>query len=230
MSAELLLREFKRVADGLDDIAGVRHAILDLAVRGRLCQQRAGDGDGSTLLKRILDERKKIAARVPADFRQADEPLPDIPSTWIWATIDQVASCEPNAITDGPFGANLKTAHYIDQRGYRVIRLENVGYGTFRADLHTYVSQAHWENLRKHHVFEGDLVVAGLVDPSVRACELPRGIGPALVKADCYRFRVHSAYSSRFALYFINSSVCKDFAAVHHHGMTLTRLGLGNFR
>jgi type I restriction enzyme, S subunit len=228
---DLLFRNFNRIADGSDGIVGLRQAILDLAVRGYLCEQRTGDGSGSALLKQISHQCKKTAARGPADLSEADgPPLPNIPSTWAWATIDQMASCDPNAITDGPFGANLKTAHYIDQPGFRVIRLENVGHGDFRADLHTYVSRTHWEALHKHHVFEGDLVVAGLVDPSVRACELPHGIGPALVKADCYRFRVHPDYSTRFALYFLNSTVCKGFAAVHHHGMTLTRLGLGNFR
>jgi type I restriction enzyme S subunit len=50
------------------------------------------------------------------------------------------------------------------------------------------------------------------------------------VKADCYRFAVHKDLSARYALHFLNSPLCQDFAVVHHHGMTLTRIGLGNFR
>jgi type I restriction enzyme S subunit len=50
------------------------------------------------------------------------------------------------------------------------------------------------------------------------------------VKADCYRFSVHSQACARFALHYLNSPTAQEFAAAHHHGMTLTRIGLGNFR
>lgn len=213
-----------------EHVDGVRQAILELAMRGRLVPQNPEDGQGRHLLHVIANERKMVTTRATMSFVPPPDPLPQIPPNWDWASIDDIAACEANAITDGPFGANLKTVHYIGQSGFRVIRLGNIGHGTFRSGLHTYIAKSNWERLNKHHVFEGDLVVAGLVDPSVRACELPPGLGPALVKADCYRFHVHPRFSTRFALYFLNSAVCQEFAAIHHHGMTLTRLGLGNFR
>jgi type I restriction enzyme S subunit len=156
--------------------------------------------------------------------------MPVLPETWAWATIDQVAAEDENAITDGPFGANLKTAHYVQTPGYRVIRLQNVGRGRFRAEHRSFIDKGRFDRLKKHWVFAGDLVVAGLVDPLVRCCEVPDDIGPALVKADCYRFKVHPNFSSRFALHYLNSPVSQRFASVHHHGMTLIRIGLGNFR
>ena len=82
--------------------------------------------------------------------------------------------------------------------------------GAENSDEHlAFVEELHFKRLAKHHVGPGDLVVAGLVDPLVRCCELPQNIGPALVKADCYRYKVASS---------------------HHHGMTLVRIGLRNFR
>ena len=68
------------------------------------------------------------------------------------------------------------------------------------------------------------------MDPSVRSCLVPENIGPAVVKADCYRFSVHQEVSADFAVYYLNSQTCQEFASSHHHGMTLTRIGLGNFR
>lgn len=230
MSSQLLLREFHRLAKSPDAVAAFRQLLLDLAVTGRLCEQHIEEGDGQSVLAAIADTRLRKNGRRPVEMHDSQESRPKLPPSWTWASIDQVSSEEPNAITDGPFGANLKTAHYIGEPGYRVIRLENIGRGYFRGNLHTYIRREHWERLPKHHVQDGDLVVAGLVDPAVRACEIPSGLGPALVKADCYRFHVHSQFSSRFALYYLNSPMCQRFAAVHHHGMTLTRLGLGNFR
>jgi len=229
-NAQFFLRHSSRVITTPSHVGDVRRTILDLAVRGALVPQDPADGHGSRLLELIASDRETTAARRAVFFTAPEEPLPHIPPTWAWAAIDEIAACEANAITDGPFGANLKSAHYIGQAGYRVIRLENIGHGTFRAEFHSYIAQDHWERFPKHHVFEGDLVVAGLVDPSVRACEVPAGIGPALVKADCYRFHVHPGFASRFALHYLNSPTCQGLAAVHHHGMTLTRLGLGNFR
>jgi type I restriction enzyme S subunit len=207
-----------------------RDRILSLAVLGRLVPHDSDEGNGQTLLNKIARSRQGNGQRKPLALQPGENPLPSLPAAWAWTSIDEVSSVESNAITDGPFGANLKTAHYISAPGYRIVRLQNIGHGAFRASLTTFITQEHWERLTRHHVVAGDLVVAGLVDPTVRACELPTDIGPAVVKADCYRFHVHSEFVSRFALYYLNSPVCQEFASVHHHGMTLTRLGLGNFR
>ncbi len=46
------------------------------------------------------------------------------------ATIEELAAAEQRAITDGPFGSNLKSSHYVES-GPRVIRLQNIGFGEF---------------------------------------------------------------------------------------------------
>lgn len=206
----------------------LRDTILELAVTGRLTRRQPGDGDGETLLRNLA--RSVKGNRKASVAAEAADALPALPENWKWAVTNDLAAAEPNTITDGPFGANLKTAHYIQTPGYRVIRLQNVGHGEFRDEHRAFVDEQHFKRLAKHHVSPGDLVVAGLVDPLVRCCELPQDIGPALVKADCYRFKVHPGVSSRFVLHYMNSPVCQRFASSHHHGMTLLRIGLGNFR
>jgi type I restriction enzyme S subunit len=228
--ARFFLNRSSRLITRPEHVETFRNTLLDLAVCGRLVAQDGEEGDGHALLTKIARSRRQAGSRKPVGVLEVEVPLPSLPSNWTWAAVDEVSSVESNAITDGPFGANLKTAHYIATPGFRVVRLENIGHGVFRADLSTFITQEHWERLAKHHVFAGDLVVAGLVDPSVRACEIPANIGPSVVKADCYRFHVHPEFSTRFALYYLNSPLCQEFASVHHHGMTLTRLGLGNFR
>ena len=92
----------------------------------------------------------------------------DLPPGWTWARLEDLVAAEPRAITDGPFGSNLKTAHYTDS-GPRVIRLQNIGDGVFRhEDAH--VSEEHYMSLIQHSVREGDLVVASLGETLPRAC------------------------------------------------------------
>ena len=50
---------------------------------------------------------------------------------WPTLALEDCARDEPRAITDGPFGSNLTSAHY-KPHGARVVRLQNIGDGTFK--------------------------------------------------------------------------------------------------
>lgn len=57
MNAERLLARYERIADASDAIPRLRRFVLDLAVRGKLVPQDAGDEPSSKLLKRIAKEK-----------------------------------------------------------------------------------------------------------------------------------------------------------------------------
>ena len=95
---------------------------------------------------------------------------------------------------DGPFGSGLKSSHYTD-RGFRVIRLQNIGHGEFDDSDAAYISASHYVTLGDHSVEAGDVLIAGLGDPNHpagRACVAPACVAPAMVKADCFRFRLNA--------------------------------------
>jgi type I restriction enzyme S subunit len=119
--------------------------------------------------------------------------LGDIPVHWEIVTLGRlcVSRC------DGPFGSSLKSAHYTDS-GVQVIRLQNIGSGEFRFRDGAFISPDHYATLGEHGVIEGDLLVAGLGDeriPAGRACVAPPNLGSAMVKADCFRFRLRTGYA-----------------------------------
>lgn len=92
---------------------------------------------------------------------------------------------------DGPFGSALKSEHYTES-GARVIRLGNIGRASWSDGDVARIPFGYWAELEHHHAQAGDVVIAGLGDegnPVGRACVLPE-LGPALVKADCYRLRL----------------------------------------
>lgn len=208
----------------------LKQTLLQLAVMGKLVPQDPNDEAGSDLLTRIqksrLDKRKIVSCSEELISSATDW----LPKSWGWASVDQLSSNDPFAITDGPFGANLKTSHYVDTCGHRVVRLQNIGNGVFIDEHQAFIKAEHFKKLSRHQVYSGDLVVAGLIDTIIRCCQIPEHIGPAIVKADCYRFSVHSFISARYVLYYLISRIANEFASVHHHGLTLTRIGLGNFR
>jgi len=96
MNAERLLTHYERIADEPDAIARLRRFILDLAVRGKLVPQDAGDGPVSELLKRIAKEKARLVKageiRKPARSTPIrDDELPiSVPKTWAWVRLHEI--------------------------------------------------------------------------------------------------------------------------------------------
>src|SRR4051812_9447832 len=120
----------------------------------------------------------------------------ELPAGWRWVPVAALAADEPRAITDGPFGSNLKSAHYTDA-GPRVIRLQNIGQGRF-LDAEAHISPEHFETLRTHEAKAGDIVLASLGEELPRACLVPEWLGPAIVKADCPRLRSDPSLNAEY--------------------------------
>jgi type I restriction enzyme S subunit len=174
--------------------------------------------DDSSL--KIIQKRTKDTETNP-DFEWPFE----IPESWCWAKLEKLAAIEKNSITDGPFGSNLKTEHY-SQSGPRVIRLQNIGDGSF-IDIKTHISQSHFDTLHKHEIFPGDIAIGLLGDPIPRSCIIPDGIGPAIVKADCTRFKPNPELAlTKFLSYAINVPELRSQATESVHGVARPRLNL----
>lgn len=157
-----------------------------------------------------------------------DDP-PELPQSWSWASVDQLAAHEERSITDGPFGSNLKTSDYTNS-GPRVVRLQNIGDGVF-IDEKAHISQKHYQLLKNHAVHAGDLVIRALGTPAPRACRIPNSLGQAIVKADCIRFKVESNFASPdYILWALNSPPVQERTDKLIHGIGRPRLRLGEIK
>ena len=154
--------------------------------------------------------------------------MSDLPKGWVTARLDELLAPEPAAITDGPFGSNLKTEHYQDS-GPRVIRLQNIGDGDFR-DERAHISVERFQALGKHEARAGDIIVAALGETLPRACLVPPGLGPAIVKADCIRVRLHPEMDARFVSAMLNSPPVRKDATAQISGVGRPRLNLAKIR
>lgn len=133
---------------------------------------------------------------------------------------------------DGPFGSNLKSEHYVDTPGTRVVRLQNIGTRKFLDNDRAYVENRHASALSRHEVHPGDLLIASLGDerhPIARACIYPRHLPPGIVKADCFRMRTNPyAASNYYVMQALNSSVCAPSIKAATQGVTRDRINLGS--
>jgi len=214
-----------------------RAAVLAAACSGRLIQDEAEStptegneyNTAAALVAQIVSEQASTVTKKNVMAQQENEEiLPDLPRDWVWASVAQLASAEQNAITDGPFGSNLKTSHYTAS-GPRVIRLQNIGDGAF-VDAEAHISEEHYQSLRKHHVAPGDIVIAALGETLPRACVIPSSVGPAIVKADCVRFRPHRHVAPQFLNYALNAKSTRERTSAIIHGVGRPRLNLGEIK
>jgi type I restriction enzyme S subunit len=231
-----------------------RAAVLYAAVTGELTREwrenHKPEESGTRLLKRLLGLRRAswneseltrltVLGKPPKDdnwkkrYREAVSPdtteLPQLPPDWTWASVEQMSAPEQGAITDGPFGSNLKSSHYT-KSGPRVIRLQNIGDGVF-IDERAHISRKHYELLKKHAIYAGDLVIRALGIPAPRACRIPNDIGPAIVKADCIRFKVAEDFiASEYVLLALNSPATQRRTESKIHGIGRPRLNLSEIK
>lgn len=186
---------------------------------------------GQQLLARILTERRQNwqgRGKYKEPEGYCANTLPELPNGWIWATVEQLAAPELNSITDGPFGSNLKTEHYTSS-GPRVIRLQNIGDGVY-VDEEAHITEEHFERLKKHRVFANDVVIAGFGENPPRSCIIPESLGPAIVKADCIRFKPHSDVLSKYVNTALNSDPVRKRTKGMVHGVGRPRLNLGEIK
>ncbi len=146
------------------------------------------------------------------------------PDGWEESELGYLAAPEPRSITDGPFGSNLKTSHYTES-GPRVVRLQNIGDGRFEDDQ-AHISEEHFASLDRHSVEPGDVLIAALGKELPRSCIAPDWLGPAIVKADCIRFRPGPRVDGRFVSYMLNSRPVRRGVAEIIHGVGRPRLNL----
>jgi type I restriction enzyme, S subunit len=150
--------------------------------------------------------------------------LGDVPEHWKVLQLRRVAS----ARCDGPFGSGLTSAHYAEH-GVRVIRLQNIGSTEFKDADKAYISPLHYASLGDHSVIRGDLLIAGLGDernPPGRACVAPDDIEPAMVKADCFRFRLDPCEVDPFFVAFQLTATAIAASAILSTGATRQRINL----
>ena len=191
------INEQRRIADFLDD----RVARIDQIIAARRTQMDHVDD--------ALDaEWNSLGARLV-------EHGPVIPLRRVLASI-----------VDGPFGSSLTSSHYTDE-GTRVIRLGNIGKAAFRDGDAAFISNQYAAELRSHSVSPGDLLMAGLGDerwPLGRCAVAPEDLGPAIVKADCYRIRLDARVRHDFAAAYISSPRSRAAILLLSRGSTRARL------
>ena len=180
--------------------------------------------------KRLALITHAVTKGLDPDVKMKDsgvEWIGEVPEHWLAAQLGKlsIARC------DGPFGSGLKSEHY-QADGVRVVRLQNIGWASFKDGNEAFISHQHWQDVLGcgHEVLPNDVLIGGLGDdknPLGRACVAPANLGPAMVKADCYRFRLNTSRANPDFIALALSATARAECGYLATGATRDRLNLG---
>ncbi len=215
-----------------------RQALLRHAFEGKLTAQwREENKDkletADELLERVQTERaqryQQQLAKWEAGGKQGSKPkqqkeltpltndelaeLPELPEGWGWTRLGDTNV----EVSDGPFGANLKSSDYVDS-GVRVVRLENIGVLEFIEEKKSHITPEKYEFLKRHTVSSGDIIFSSFITENIRVALLPPSIKKAINKADCFCVRLFGeTLSNTFVVSFLSTrNVYKQLESLIH--------------
>lgn len=194
-------------------------------------QERVRAGLMQDLFTRGVDEQGQLrppCEQAPHLYHQTE--LGRLPLGWEVKSVANVTE----SVIDGPFGSNLKSEHYVDEPGVRVVRLQNIQVGFYDNRDSAYVSERHALLLARFSVLPKDVLIASLGDDRFqagRACCYPSDLGPAINKADCFRVRAERSQAlPEFLMLTFNSERMRPELTKLIQGVTRQRINVGNFK
>ena len=131
-------------------------------------------------------------------------------------------------LTDGPFGSAFASQDYSED-GAAVVRLGNIGYAEYTSAEQAFIPLGMYRMFLRHSVKTGDLLIAGLGDPSNhpgRACVSP-DLGPAMVKGKCFCAHVDSKMATpEYLALLLSSPYGAQAVGASGRGSTRTMINL----
>lgn len=215
-------------------------ALLKSVVTGELTADWRAENDqeetGESLFCRILADRRARWSADPKNVRKSysevtpPDPLslPSLPAGWAWTTVECLTTGDRGAVVIGPFGSDLKVSDYTDE-GVPLVFVRHIRSQDFVGQRPQFVSPSKAKALKAHEAVAGDLLITKMGDPPGDVAIYPDHV-PAIITADCIRWRPHPLLNNEFLAAWISSFWAQAWIAKHTKGVAQQKITLENFK
>ena len=230
MNAARLLALYEQVAEAAGAVPRLRRFVLDLAVRGKLVPQDAGDEPAKELLGRIAAEKARLVKakkiRKPKALLPNDPELWPftLPNGWTWARLDELS---PRFLIDGDW---IETKDQSEDGSIRLIQLADVGAGAFLDKSSRFITAETEVHLNCTRLEIGDVLIARLPNPIGRACIFPDIGQPAITAVDVAILRLDENVSAEYVVNAMNAPPMRDQIGAYGKGATHFRVSTGHLK
>lgn len=122
----------------------------------------------------------------------------ELPNSWRWKSIRDIANSKKGSIQSGPFGSNLLHSEF-QSTGILVIGIDNVFEGKFNKGKQHRISHQKYELLKKYAARPLDVLVTVMATVG-RCCVVPSDIETAIITKHVYRITVDQAVVNPYYL------------------------------
>lgn len=211
------------------NIAPLRQAILQLAVRGKLVPQDPNDEPASELLEKIKAEKKikekKIKSEKPLPPINEDEIPYELPHRWKWVRLEDITKL----ITKGS-SPNWQGINYVEKEtGILFITSENVGNYKLLLDKSKYV-EPKFNTIQARSILEKGDILMNIVGASIgRTALFNLDLQDVNInQAVCIIRMVNDLVDRAYLLYFFNSPICLEYMYDKQVDMARQNLSMTN--
>ena len=161
--------------------------------------------------------------------------FPEFENDGEWEEIRLIDVTDKNtkwSFIGGPFGSNLKSSDYVtNNKGIRVIQLQNIGDGQFNNSSKIFTSEQKANELLSNNIYPGDIIMSKMGDPVGRACFIPNFHDRHVMCSDGIRLVVDEKKYDKYFIYtLINSNSFRSIVERTATGSTRKRIGLDNLK
>lgn len=219
-----LIDRYEKAWNRLEDLnkrfpADMQKSILQMAIQGKLVEQRPEEGTAEELYKQIQKEKKQL---IKAGKIKKGKSLPeitedeipfDIPESWKWVRFNNLCS----VLTCG----YASTPTYVSKdKGMPFISAKNVKPYRFMPDDHNYISHELYDKLTQNAKPEkGDILLtrvgAGIGEAAIIDTDLDFAI---YVSLTLIKLVNNSLIDNRYVLYWLNSPIGVSSAKKNIYG------------
>ena len=133
-------------------------------------------------------------------------------------------------IADGPFGSNLKTEHYTEEKEARIIQLSNLSDVGWQEENTRYTTYEHAKEIRRCIVNEGEMVM-GKMMPAGMTIMRPNAEKMYVLSSDCVRIKLdENSIKNEFFLYETKSEPFLEQVNNDSQGSTRVRTSISKIR
>jgi type I restriction enzyme S subunit len=158
MTTHHLLHHFAPITEAPAAVARLRQLVLDLAVRGKLVAQEPREGTGADLLSNIRKMKNElmiergIHREKEIEYSEPENEF-EIPSTWAWVYVDDVAIIQGGKrLPEGTTFSKIETPHIY-------IRVTDMKNGTIMAEELVYISPEVQRSIARYIINKEDLYI-----------------------------------------------------------------------
>lgn len=188
----------------------LKASILQMAIQGKLVEQREKEGTADILLKFIRDKKENKMAlgelkqeKVLPDIKEDEIPF-DIPCSWRWVRLGDYCEKVTDQVASGSFASLRENVPSLKEPDYAImVKTADFSNG-FSANL-TFTTQHGYEFLSNSNLFGGELILSNI--GSIGKCFIVPNLGTKMTLApNAIMLRLADDNYRDFLFYFIQSS------------------------